>query len=214
MVIAAILPESCAGSDLDRSARRFIDSAYEVNIIERVGSSTFVGASANSFIVRMVRSSKELTVVAPSNGVGASCPLEVVRGGIPVFQRIKQRSGLPFIHSVNIRDLDGAKTDRLDKVQAIGRGVIQGHFVLFPRVGLPSRIGLKAVHFKRPVQLSDCVIGVRCLNRNHAEGVAGALESRFDEFSALYRGTGARYVTVASVKAWLALHSSVLLAGS
>lgn len=213
-VIAAILPESCAGSDLDRSARRFIDSAYEVNIVERVASSTFLGASANSFIVRMVRLSRGSAAISLSRAIEVSCPLEVVRGGIPVFQRIKQENGLPFIHSVDLRGLDVAEMDRLQKVQAIRRGVIQGYFVLFPRVGLPSRCGLKAVHFKRPVQLSDCVMGVRCLNMNHAKRVAGVLDSRFDEFSDLYRGTGARYVTVASVKAWLALNSNALLAGS
>ena len=35
-VIAAILPESCAGSELDRSARGLIERAYEVSILERV----------------------------------------------------------------------------------------------------------------------------------------------------------------------------------
>lgn len=213
-VIAAILPESCAGSELDRCARRFIERSYEVSILERVGPSAFVGASANSFIVRMIRSSQESPAVVSSVGIGVSCPVEVVRGGVPVFQRIQHKSGLPFIHSVNLRDLDLDMVNKLERVQAINRGVIQGHFVLFPRVGLPSRGGLKAVHFEDPVQLSDCVMGVRCRDRIHAEGVSEALEARFVEFSDLYRGTGARYVTIASVKAWLATNSSAFVAGS
>lgn len=209
-VIAAILPESCAGSDLDAGARKFIDRTYEVTIVERIASTAFLGASANSFIVRMVKTVKGPEAVPATNESEVDSPLEVVRGGIPVFQRVLHRNGLPFVHSVDLRDLEGALTKKLDRVRPIGRGIIEGHFVLFPRVGLPSKLALRAVHFKKPVQLSDCVMGVRCKDRVHAEIVARALQSRFDEFSGLYKGTGARYVTMATVNKWMAINLGAL----
>ncbi len=203
-VIAAILPESCASSDLDRLARIRIDTAYDVQVVERLDSKTFPGAAANAFIARMVRRSPAKRESFASTDANRECHVEVVRGGLPVHLRVPQLdSGLPYIHSTDLRHLSRSSIGSLEKVRPIARGVLNGHFVLFPRVGVPTLDALEAVSIHRRVQLSDCVMGLRCHNRQHAQQVAEFLKSHYADFCDLYRGTGARYTTVAAVQSWL-----------
>ena len=203
-VVVAILPESCASSGGDRDARLAIENGYDIQIIERLDPKTFPGATANAFIARMVRG----TLRARSSEV-ANLPSvlqigEVVRGGLPVHARVDDPKGLPFVHSVNLSTLHCFP--KLQKVRAIGRGVVLGHFVLFPRVGLPSKKGLLPVTFLSPVQLSDCVMGIRCYSREHAERVSYRLIALHANFCELYKGTGARYITVDKAVRWFDLH--------
>lgn len=203
-VIAAILPESCASSELDRLARARIERAYEVEVVERLGSKTFPGAAANAFIARMVRRSLSDRKPAASSHVPCASHVEVVRGGLPVHLRVSQsNSGLPYIHSTDLRHLSKSSIRALEKVRPIGRGVLNGHFVLFPRVGVPALDVLEAVSLNQRVQLSDCVMGLRCHSGQHAQRVAEFLQSNYNAFCELYRGTGARYTTVAAVESWL-----------
>jgi predicted RNA methylase len=203
-VIAAILPESCASSDLDRHARMQINRAYDVEVVERLGARTFPGAVANAFIARMVRrKSSEMKTVACSQ-TAVTSNVEVIRGGLPVHLRVPQPySGLPYIHSTNLRNLSKSSIGALERVSPISRGVLKGHFVLFPRVGVPSLDVLQAVSFHQRVQLSDCVMGIRCRDKRHAHQIAEFLKLNYTEFCGLYRGTGARYTTVTAVVSWL-----------
>jgi predicted RNA methylase len=203
-VIAAILPESCASSELDRIARARIEQAYDVEVVERLGSKTFPGAAANAFIARMVRRGRSDLKATASGLVPGASRVEVVRGGLPVHLRVPQlHSGLPYVHSTDLRHLCKSSIGALERVRPIGRGVLSGHFVLFPRVGVPALDALEAVSLHQRVQLSDCVMGLRCRSGQHAQRVAEFLQSNYIAFCGLYRGTGARYTTVAAVENWL-----------
>ncbi len=206
-VIAAILPESSASSEMDAQARIAINRMYDVEIIERLNSNTFPGASANAFIARMVRTSAPKKIEVKAEKVVAQSSLQIIRGGLPVFQRVSDSKGLPFIHSVHLRSLGQVPLSQFEKVRSIGRGVVQGHFVLFPRVGTPNRDFLKPVFFEKPVQFSDCVMGVRCIDFKHAKEVASVLSARFSDFASVYKGTGAKYISVGAAEAWVTANS-------
>lgn len=201
-VIAAILPESSASSEIDGAARIAIGNFYDVEIMERLSASTFPGASANAFIARMVRNVNKNKIQFKS--LATHCALNIVRGGLPVFQCSVNNRGLPFIHSIDLKNLGLMPMRNFKKVLPIGRGVIQGHHVLFPRVGTPKKEFLRDFYFENPVQLSDCVMGIHCENKEQAILVASTLRLHFDEFFALYKGTGAKYVSLDGIKAWLA----------
>lgn len=161
----------------------------------------------NAFIARMVRTSAPKKIEVKAEKVVAQSSLQIIRGGLPVFQRVSDSKGLPFIHSVHLRSLGLVPLSQFEKVRSIGRGVVQGHFVLFPRVGIPNRDFLKPVFFEKPVQFSDCVMGIRCIDFKHAKEVASVLSARFSDFASVYKGTGAKYISVGAAEAWVTANS-------
>jgi hypothetical protein len=83
--------------------------------------------------------------------------------------------------------------------------------VLLPRVGNPRREQVVALYLQEPVQLSDCVISLQVVSLRDARLLRRRLLQKWDEFVCLYRGTGARFVTVARLQNWL--HSSGIVSG-
>ena len=58
------------------------------------------------------------------------------------------------------------------------------------------------MEFGQPVQLSDCVIGIRFPSYDAATKTAETIRANSDSLVSLYKGTGARYVTVRRVEEW------------
>ncbi len=191
--VVAIVPESWAFSHGDQGARSLIEARYSIDRISSIKNSAFRGARANTILVSLTRRSRVQTALdRDCRSEAASPPL--IRGGLPVFEARRSTKGIPFIHSTDLLQLASglASVD----LQPIGRGKVSGHVVLFPRVGLPKKEQLKAISLQTTVQLSDCVIALRCANRERARLIESELGRNFDSLRAIYKGTGARYVTV------------------
>ena len=103
--------------------------------------------------------------------------------------------GVPLLHTTMI-GARGGKGRPL--VSPIRRGLVDGHLVLIPRVGLPKR-GHLVPAFLAEHQLSDCVIAMRFERQRVAKEVCRLITHRFDEFRALWGGTGAQYTTIEKV---------------
>ncbi len=128
-----------------------------------------------------------------------------VRGGLPVFEARGLSKGIPYIHSTSIRAVvaDGTATG-CGLVRPIQRGVVAGHVILLPRVGVPQPDLVRPIYLARKTQLSDCVVAIKLSSRHRAETTAKRIRENWSSLIALYRGTGARYVTVARLGDWLA----------
>jgi hypothetical protein len=57
------------------------------------------------------------------------------------------------------------------------------------------------------VQLSDCVIALKVGSRRDSLRLRKLVLSQWDSFASLYRGTGARFTTVARLTDWLRRHA-------
>lgn len=202
--IVAILPESWMFSDLDKAGRAILESLYDVRLAGEFKSSTFRGARANSVLVSMVRP-KALRVPAWTESSLEKLPtVEVVRGGLPCFEATVVRKGPRFVHSTDIvRLVHGLPVSKLQAVRPFIRGLVQGHLILLPRVGVPKLENIGTICLNETVQLSDCVLALRYECAEEAARACEAIHRHYPSLVQLYRGTGARFVTLERLSAWL-----------
>ncbi|MFW8695531.1 hypothetical protein, partial [Mesorhizobium japonicum] len=94
-------------------------------------------------------------------------------------------------------------TEILTNTSVMAKGRTKGWVILIPRVGMPDASLVKALKLDTLTQLSDCVIALEFSSKNSALKAEGRLHSHWNEFKDLYRGTGARYVTISRLSFWL-----------
>lgn len=202
--VLAILPESLVCSQLDGKARSLISSSYKVEVVRAFKSSTFRGTRANSVLVAMAAGKARVRQDLDISHEGLVKGLDIVRGGLPNFQAKTARDGMHYIHTTALAPLaNGEPADALPRVSPRGRGRVEGHVLLLPRVGLPKAQHIRPLYFEDPVQLSDCVIALTCGSERQAQRIQQHLDNQFVALKALYAGTGARYITVERLFAWL-----------
>ncbi|MGA4214592.1 methyltransferase [Ralstonia nicotianae] len=202
--VMAVLPESTMFSDMDRQGRAALDLLYDLEVVAEFKSSTFRGARANSLLVGMTKRVRQRTFDRVEKTKPVTRQGTIVRGGLPCFEAVSIRSGMPYVHSTDIKDLvHGAVNTTLRKVRPYTRGIVSGHMVLLPRVGVPKEENIRAWFTKDEVQLSDCVIALQYGNARAAQAEAKILRCDYEALVSLYRGTGARYITVERLSGWL-----------
>jgi hypothetical protein len=199
---AAVVPESLVYSDLDSAARRLLGEDFTIAVLGGLKNSTFAGARANAVLVRLTGGTARRRAWKPTAWWDGERP-RICRGGLPVFERTKSRSGVRFVHTTDLQLGERHITDGLMRVRPLERGVVAGSVILLPRVGVPSLQHCVPFYFRSKVQLSDCVIALRFADAASAKSFSAGLLKRFVSLRQLYRGTGARYVTVARLEEWL-----------
>ncbi|MBB3261884.1 hypothetical protein F4827_006757 [Paraburkholderia bannensis] len=191
-------------ADMDRQGRAELESLYDIDVVSQFKSSTFRGARANSLLVAMTKRSRPRLRKLGEESKVPVVQGSVVRGGLACFEAVSLRGGLPFIHSTDIKDLvRGAPISSLRRVRPFTRGIVAGHMILLPRVGIPKKENIGAWHVDSDVQLSDCVLALPCGGGSEASARVDAIQASYEAFAGLYRGTGARYVTVERLLEWL-----------
>lgn len=206
--IQAILPDGALMGEKNSEFWKEVRKRYEVTILEELSSSSFRGVRARCSIVRAVPLvALELEREEEFEKVGLSVDtdfrsgcteIEVIRGRVPVHA-LPPTSGdlIPFLHTTSIR---GNRVG-VSKKYAHSKLATPGPLVLLPRVGYPG--GKIATHGgSGPVVLSDCLFGLRPVDGD-VRRVAELIRSRIDELSAVYSGTGAPYLTLTGLLAFL-----------
>ncbi|NBD08026.1 N-6 DNA methylase [Corallococcus silvisoli] len=202
---AAVLPESSAYSVMDAEARACLDQFYSWAVVERLPRTAFAGTRARSILVigwnkgrigpRLARTS-----LAKRKTIGHE---KLVRGGLPMHEAREWKFGIPFLHTTALVPLGAGGAGFLPQVFPIGRGIVMGPAVAFPRIGEIGKGQVVVIPAGLRVQLSDCVMAVRADTASDAARIRKTILSRWDGFAALFKGTGARYVTVDRMVAWL-----------
>lgn len=199
VAIFAIVPESLVYSELDADARDLIESRFEMREIAALKTTAFEGARVRSIAVEFRRSLARNEHVRTNFPALISVGFE--RGSLPVHLAIPSRGGVPFVHS---SDLVPIAERRFFGGQVEGGRICKtGWSLLLPRVGVPKCGAIKASYFSRPIRLSDCVIALWCSEKSAAKLVEKVILDDWDGFINIYRGTGARYITVAKLTRWL-----------
>jgi predicted RNA methylase len=204
-LVISILPESLLHSDGDRSARKLLESEFEMQVLSQLKNSLFIGARPNCSLVRIKKKRTVESLLAKKrSGKYVGEGVRIIRGGLPVFEARNSSAGLAYLHSTDLGVVAAFGPNHLNrKVKAIGRGIVGGYAVLLPRVGLPSAPNIKAILFEDLTQLSDCVIALTAPSKQAAEVVCIELRMGIRSLCAIYRGTGARFVTLSRLSEWL-----------
>lgn len=201
----AIVPESLLYSETDADAREALGARYSLHKIADLQSSTFRGARAHASAVQISQNSQRKSKKEDALGYGNVIWTRVVRGGLQVHAMNESKLGTPFVHSVDIRRLlEQQDVSWLRRTSNSVRGRVDGWMVLVPRVGMPEKGLVRPVEIAQTVQLSDCVIALQCTSKATAAKLATRIKESWEGFRGIYRGTGARYVTVLRLKEWLA----------
>jgi hypothetical protein len=193
-----ILPEGALEAERHAEFWAAVRSEYSVETADRLSDSTFSGARVSSVIV-VIRpralstdpSGTVLSPIRPKRLPHCSC-VEVIRGRVPVHRLQELRNGaqqsVPFVHSTNLNWIRDAK-----RLEAPLHLATTGPLILISRVGA----------WREPVLmdigksvLSDCVIGLRPRDRSVLPTLFSYVRSNQSTIKDLYKGTGAKYVTL------------------
>lgn len=201
----AIVPESLLYSETDAGAREALGARYSLHKIADLQSSTFRGARAHATAIQIAPNRLRESKKDDARGYGYVIYTRLVRGGLQVHAMNESKFGTPFVHSVDIRRLlDQQDISSLRRTSSSMKGRVEGWTVLIPRVGMPEKELVRPVEISQTVQLSDCVIALQCTSKATAAKLATRIKESWEDFRGIYRGTGARYVTVSRLKEWLA----------
>lgn len=201
----AVVPESLLYSDTDQHARDLLDQDFSISELLQLSIYTFKGARVNSSFVQFAHSGGEprasIEVVPAPND---SIPTTVVRGGLQMHAFKPASSGARVIHSTLLRSIAAYGISAApERTGAVAKGRISGWILLLPRVGLPKEEAFRALYSKDEVQLSDCVIGMKFPSKVAAYSAQKRVLAHWQSLLFLYRGTGARYITIARLVDWL-----------
>ena len=199
----AIVPESLMYSETDEFSRKLLSESFSIQRIADLHSCTFRGARANAIAVQILPSDKPV-VTRQFTSLRKPLRIRLTRGGLPVHIMKRSLRGIPFVHSTEIRKiLNGASKSDFLLTEDCLKGRIVGWAILIPRVGVAEKDLVQAVNIRLPIQLSDCVIALECKNKLVAQELGARIHESWDDFRDLCKGTGARYVTMSRLSAWL-----------
>ena len=201
----AVVPESLLYSDTDQHARDLLDQRFSLTELLQLSIYTFKGARVNSSFVQfgISRNRRHWESESASAYLDA-IPANVVRGGLQMHAFERMACGARVIHSTSLRDIAAKGFPSVgERTSVITKGRISGWMLLLPRVGTPRVENIRAVYSKEEVQLSDCVIGIKFPSKIAAINSQKRLIENWESLLGLYRGTGARYITIDRLIGWL-----------
>lgn len=203
-----IIPESVLYSETDYIARKIFLQKYELTKLSDLNNSTFSGANVHASAIRIKPRNKMLEPnisSSRSNLIENIEKVNLVRGGLPVHKQKESPTGVPFIHSTDLKKLayPSFLTHITRRTSQIVAGNVDGYVILIPRVGEPKPNYVKAIFLEKKVQVSDCIFVIQCESMEAAKAIENRIHSSWRAFIQLYKGTAARYTTINRLKEWL-----------
>jgi hypothetical protein len=201
----AVVPESLLYSDTDQHARELLGQEFSLMELLQLSIYTFKGARVNSSFVQFGPLTRRLnSSFKVAEAKMDPIPATIVRGGLQMHAFERFESGTRVIHSTSLRSiaLDGIASICV-RTSSTAKGRISGWMLLLPRVGTPSEEAFRALYSKGYIQLSDCVIGIKFSSRDSAFNAQRRIRANWQSLVSLYKGTGARYITIDRLVDWL-----------
>lgn len=200
----AVVPESLLYSDTDQSAREILEKSFSMSEFQQLSIYTFRGARVNSSFVQIGTKFHGTRAQKKDVYSGSTISTLVVRGGLPMHTFKRVDSGIKVIHSTSLKSIAiKGFSVTTDFTSAAAKGRIIGWMLLIPRVGVPKDEAFRAVYSTNEVQLSDCVIGMQFKTKDEALHAQSRVLANWQSLINLYRGTGARYITISRLINWL-----------
>lgn len=210
--LLAILPEGALHNLRDQPAWSFLREQFSIDVLHHLSVRAFTGVTVNTAIVQFVKGAREVPTVRdqPSKRVlGLRCVcVDVVRGRFPYGSTSSGRTAemsIQVVHSTNLRG--PAAAERFGPATLATTGAA----LLIPRVGPSPRARVREIAGE-PFVLSDCVLALRPRDIAAIGNLRASIVDSLSTFEGLYRGTGARHLTVAALleflntEGWLARH--------
>ena len=200
----AVVPESLLYSDTDQYARELLDQNFSLSELLQLSIYTFKGARVNSTFVQFSAApSKPHQLIDFVTTHKDPITTTIVRGGLQMHSFERVESGARVIHSTSLKHIALHGISSVTERTAFAvKGRISGWMLLLPRVGVPKDSAFSAIYSKEKIQLSDCVIGMTFSSKNIALDAHRRILENWPSLLNLYRGTGARYITIDRLVDW------------
>lgn len=202
-ILYAILPQSIAYSQKDERIREHLFKNYNFKIFSERNNQGFENCTPN-IVLAAVNDKNVNSLIKPFPRINTKINnIEVVRGRLGMHKiKNARKNTLPLIHSTNIRK---NSIINIKYNVRINYSIINGPAILICRVGQPSVEKICLVPARKKYALSDCIIGIKVKTEEDCKRLKQIIFNNWDNFSNLYKGTGAKYITIKRLKYFLNL---------
>lgn len=205
--LLAILPSGTMHTEKDSKIWRLLSSRFEVCVISNQDAYTFPACSAKTILIRLSKRNKSSVASNDVHNEGdiqeRNNPdvgtVKIIRGVVQMHTLNGHRSQkkLPLIHTT---ELVGNLVKVTHRRTIQNRRILKGPAVLIPRVGEPKKDKIALYLSRKPVVLSDCIIGLECASRERARALQALLKKKWTLLQKVYGGTCAKYTTLSSLR--------------
>ncbi len=200
-VILAILPLSVVYSQKDRNAWNYLKENYNACLLEECERYSFNGCSPGIVLVAINYPHK---YVQRESSVKIEMPfsIQLKRGSLSMCNVQASESGQwDLLHTTNLSDNEICNVST--KVNT--KSIVKGPAVLIPRVCNPNVGKIVLITCDKTYAISDCIIALQVLYDKDAEALYKILLADWNNFKMLYKGTGAKYITLERLTSYLGI---------
>jgi predicted RNA methylase len=198
----AILPTSVAYSQKDRRLWELLEKKHNLSILEEPNVQYFKGCAPNVILVSLNDFSRTSNYKSIARLPLDLKDLMVFRGKVSMDKLGLIGQGKHLVHSTNIRNnrLTGLNIKLENQ-----RSEIEGPAILLPRVGKPDPTKVCLISKDESYVLSDCIIAIKISAFKEAQSLYKYILDNWSLIEQLYKGTGARYITIYKLSCFLNL---------
>lgn len=197
--IYAIVPISVVYSEKDKKAWEYLKANYNAIVLEEASRVYFADKCSPNIALIYVGKYRKKGIPDKRIGIFSNLPVtDVVRGQLRTNNVLycNKKSSVPFIHTTNIQQ---GKLVNVKHVIVKG-STFEGFGVVIPRVCNPKTPKASVLDGTCSYVLSDCIIALKTVSLGDAIMVRDFIESHWELFKDIYKGTGAQYTTLKRVK--------------
>lgn len=203
----AILPISNAYSQKDKKIWDVLTDEYNLTILEEPKKQYFKHCTPNIIIVSLNNFASKNTKKMDKRLKIDVDIVSMFRGNLSMYQiKDYELKGKPLIHSTNLRN---NKIEDIKYYINREQSEVNGPAVLIQRVGNPNIKKMCVIAKNESYVLSDCVIALKTKSYKEAIKLLDILVENWDDFKLIYKGTGAKYVTIDRLAKFLGFNISI-----
>ncbi|MDF2432024.1 MAG: hypothetical protein JWP44_1655 [Mucilaginibacter sp.] len=201
----AILPTSIAYSQKDKKLWGMLEKKHNLSILEEPKTQYFKGCAPNVILVSVNDFSqtsqfKNITRISLDFQ-----QLAVFRGKISMDQ-VRPNGGSKYlVHSTNVRN---NKIVNLSLKINKPLSEVSGPAILLPRVGKPNPTKICTITKEETYVISDCILAIKTPSIKEARILYRYFIDNWELIENMYKGTGARYITIDKINQFLNLDIS------
>lgn len=201
--IACVLPAGSLSAEKDHLAWGFLRESFAVHVVAAYERFTFPDCHPRTAAVRLVSTASQSSTEMVSSGLDRERPgsLDLVRGWVQMHSK-DLRSGARCLRLVHTTDMRGEEVALSDDWVWTDRN-LSGPAVLIPRVGQPRPDKVVLWAGSEDIALSDCVIALKAPTPEIARRRRDEIVKCWPVMECCYTGTGARYITLKGLAAFL-----------
>lgn len=204
-VLYAILPTSIAYSQKDKYLWAALEKSLNLAVLDEPRVQYFKGCAPSVILVSVNDFHQQSKLKSISRITLDFERLSVFRGKLSMNLVEPDPNGRFLVHSTNIYDY---KINDLELKVNRPLSEVTGPAVLIPRVGKPIKDKLCVINVDETYALSDCIIAIKAKSLADCIRLQQYITDNWDAIKEMYKGTGARYITLDKLSQFLNLDSS------